>query len=112
MQHITSKLRSSSTKTMCTLALLQFQLASNGDRLRHCGQRHRPARPVDIQCRWRGASAHVTLLTARMVTDSSSQRRAHVQCTGAAEPRAAKNFARTPVQAVSFGASGATLGGC
>ena len=97
---------------MRTLALLQFQLLSNGDQLRHCVQRHGPARPVDIRCEWRRASAHVTLLTARMVTDSSSQRRAHVQCTGAAEPRAAKNFACTPVQAVSFLASGATLGGC
>ena len=97
---------------MRTLALLQFQLANSGDQLRHCGQRHRPARPVDIQCRWRGASAHVTLLTARMVTDSSSQRRAHVQCTGAAEPRAAKIFACVHLQAVSFLASGATLGGC
>ena len=97
---------------MRTLALLQFQLLSNGDQLRHCVQRHGPARPVDIRCEWRRASVHVTLLTARMVTDSSSQRRAHVQCTGAAEPRAAKNFACVHLQAVSFLASGATLGGC
>ena len=37
---------------------------------------------------------------------------AHVQSTGAAEPRRAKNFAFVTVQAVSFLASVATLRGC
>ena len=97
---------------MCVGALLQFQLASSRDQRRHCDQRQRPSKPVHLRCEWCTTAGHATLQTTGPNIDVRRRRRAHVQSTGAAEPRRAKNFAFVTVQAVSFLASGATLRGC
>ena len=97
---------------MCVVALLQLQLACSRDQRRHCDQRQRTTRPVHLRCEWCTAAGHETLWTTRPNIDVRRRRRAHVQSTGAAEPRRAKIFAFVTVQVVSFLASGATLRGC
>ena len=97
---------------MRTVALLRLQLACSRDQRHHCDQRQRTAMPVHLRCEWCTAAGHETLQTTRPNIDVRRRRRAHVQSTGAAEPRRAKNFAFVTAQAVSFGASVATLRGC
>ena len=97
---------------MCVVALLQLQLACSRDQRRHCDQRQRLSKPVHLRCEWCTSAGHAMLQTTGPNIDVRRRRRAHVQSTGAAEPRRAKKFAFVTVQAVSFRASVATLRGC